>query len=254
LIGLVVDVPLLSQNWQAILWGILAALLARLLVIYGLFPRSKSIPRTWKHVMYWGGLRGAISLALALGLPISLAGVNGTLQAMTFGLVIFTLLVQGTTMSGLIRWAGLVRSQPNREEYDLRRARAVAVKAGYQHISRAHNEGMISDHVWKIMSSALDPYLKRLTDSIQQLLKQHPDVEAEELDSAWREFLQHQRTVLNDLHRDHTISDDAFVELSSQVDEMLTSSEIVWSDVQDLNDSLWSVQPDKDSKSPGDEN
>ncbi len=44
LIGLVVDLPLLMANWHAIIWGILAALLSRLIVIYGLFPRSKTIP------------------------------------------------------------------------------------------------------------------------------------------------------------------------------------------------------------------
>jgi len=69
LIGLVVDWPLLVRNWQAILWGILAALLSRLIVVYGLFPRAKTIPHKWKHILYWGGLRGAISLALVLGLP-----------------------------------------------------------------------------------------------------------------------------------------------------------------------------------------
>ncbi len=244
LIGLVIDIPLLVENWQAILWGILAALLTRLVVIYGLFPRTPSIPNQWKHVLYWGGLRGAISLALALGLPLGLLTLSGKIQAMVFGLVIFTLLVQGSSMSTLIKWLKLVKPRANREEYDLRRARSMTVKAGYQQMKKAHGEGMISNHVWNIMSGSLEEYLKGLTDSMRDLLVEHPDVEAEELDAGWREFLQHQRTILINLHNDLTISDDIYNELSSQIDELLGTSKITWENVEDLNASLWRIFPE----------
>jgi len=56
--------------------------------------------------------------------------------------------------------------------------------------------------------------------------------------------------VLTDLHHDHTISDDAFVELTSQVDQMLATSEIVWSDVKELNDSLWSIHSRNERSAP----
>ncbi|MGE5251137.1 MAG: Na+/H+ antiporter [Bacteroidota bacterium] len=250
MIGLVVDIPLLTQNWRAILWGILAALLARLIVIYGLFPGSRSIPTSWKHIMYWGGLRGAIPLALALSLPMDLPASVGQLRAMVFGLVIFTLLVQGTSMSALIKWLGLGEARPAREEYDLSRARTMTVKSAFEHVQRAHREGLISDRVWSIMSGALDPYLKGLTDAMHDVLEQHPDVEAEELDAAWREFLRHQRTVLTELYRDRTISQDAYSDLSARVDEMLTAPEITWSDAQSLSDSLWSIYPDEMPAAP----
>jgi CPA1 family monovalent cation:H+ antiporter len=163
---------------------------------------------------------------------------------MVFGLVIFTLLVQGTSMNGLIKWLRLGEARPTREEYDLRRARTLSIKAAFDHVRLAHKQGMISDHVWSIMSGALDPYLEGLTDSMQDILKEHPDVEAEELDAAWREFLQQQRAVLTGLYRDGTISDDAYGELSARVDEMLTSPSIVWSDARALSDALWSIYPE----------
>jgi CPA1 family monovalent cation:H+ antiporter len=54
--------------------------------------------------MFWGGLRGAIGLALAL----SLTGIYAAeLQVMTFGVVLFTLLVQGVTIESLIKRLGL---------------------------------------------------------------------------------------------------------------------------------------------------
>ncbi len=69
LIGLTIHLQTLFANWQAIGWAILAVLLARAVSIYGLSIFGREIPTTWKHILYWGGLRGAIALALALSLP-----------------------------------------------------------------------------------------------------------------------------------------------------------------------------------------
>src|SRR6266542_735021 len=69
LIGLTIDLNLMIANWQAILWAILAALVARIVSIYGFSIFGKDIPPKWKHILFWGGLRGAIALALVLSLP-----------------------------------------------------------------------------------------------------------------------------------------------------------------------------------------
>jgi CPA1 family monovalent cation:H+ antiporter len=193
--------------------------------------------------MFWGGLRGAISLALVLSLPLGLQDVSGKLQAMVFGLVIFTLLVQGTSMGALIRWLQVAVARPSREEYDLRRARTMSVKAGYQNMRKAHADGMISNRAWNVMSLALEGYLKGLSESMHELLSEYPNVEAEELDAGWREFLQHQRLALTGLYNDRTISDEAYSELSSRVDELLASPEINWNSIEDLSSSLWSIAP-----------
>src|SRR6266496_2161355 len=95
LIGLTFDLDVMIANWQAIIWAILAALAARALSIYGFSFWGREIPRKWKHILFWGGLRGAITLALALSLPETgaLVAARGSLQAMAFGVVLFTLLV-----------------------------------------------------------------------------------------------------------------------------------------------------------------
>ncbi|MFQ5578295.1 MAG: cation:proton antiporter [Anaerolineae bacterium] len=74
LIGLEIDLNLLRGKWGLILlaWGSL--MLARAIAVYGLGwlenrLRKNKIPRRWQHLLTWGGLKGAISLALALGLP-----------------------------------------------------------------------------------------------------------------------------------------------------------------------------------------
>jgi CPA1 family monovalent cation:H+ antiporter len=56
--------------------------------------------------MSWGGLRGAVTLALALALPTTLE-YWWTIQAMAYGVVLFTLFVQAPTVPPLIRRSGL---------------------------------------------------------------------------------------------------------------------------------------------------
>jgi CPA1 family monovalent cation:H+ antiporter len=239
-----VDWPLLVRNWQAILWGILAALLSRLIVIYGLFPGAKTIPHKWKHILYWGGLRGAISLALVLGLPVRLGlDASGQLLGMVFGVVLFTLLIQGTTMNWLVQRTGIIERREERDEYDRRRARVVTARAAYEHLEKIHGAGMISKHVWDIINDTVNPYTRELTEAVKEILINHPEVEAEELDSAWREYLQYQRVALSELFANRGITEDVYNDLSGRIDDLLTSETIAWDNAADIDKDLWQLRP-----------
>jgi CPA1 family monovalent cation:H+ antiporter len=86
-------------------------LVGRLLTVYPiclLFRWSHwRVPMREQHVLWWGGLRGALALALALALPRDLAFHDSILIA-TFGVVVFSVIVQGLTMKPLLRRLGLL--------------------------------------------------------------------------------------------------------------------------------------------------
>jgi CPA1 family monovalent cation:H+ antiporter len=110
LVGLSIALPALVHAAGPIAWGIVAILVARAIVVYGLLGGAsrlvgRPIPPSWLHVLFWAGLRGAVSVALALSLPETLPN-RELLQAITFGVVLFTLLVQGTTATWLVRRVG----------------------------------------------------------------------------------------------------------------------------------------------------
>ncbi|MBE0672814.1 MAG: Na+/H+ antiporter [Anaerolineales bacterium] len=248
LIGLVTDISLIFSHWQAILWGILAALVSRLVVVYGLLTPFKNISMHWKHVIYWGGLRGAISLALVLSLSSKVdSGVSNQLLAMVFGLVIFTLLVQGTSMNTVIKKLQIITRREDRIEYDLRRARAVSTRASYEHVEKIYKSGMISKHVWEIISGVLSPYSKNLTGEVKEILVKHPEVQAEELDTAWREFLSFQRLQVTELLTSNAIGEDVYSELTSQIDHALDLREIHWDDIKYLNELFLNVSTEPDN-------
>jgi NhaP-type Na+/H+ or K+/H+ antiporter len=62
--------------------------------------------------MFWAGLRGAVAIALALALPVSLVD-RDLLQGAVYGVVLITLLVQGTTAGIVVRRSGILRQPPS---------------------------------------------------------------------------------------------------------------------------------------------
>ncbi|MDE1906213.1 MAG: sodium:proton antiporter [Rhodospirillales bacterium] len=93
-------------GYSALAVVILVVLAGRALTIYplcSLFQRTeKSVPLRFQHVLWWGGLRGALALALALSLPQGLQMRNQVLIA-TFGVVVFSVVAQGLTMPALLK-------------------------------------------------------------------------------------------------------------------------------------------------------
>jgi CPA1 family monovalent cation:H+ antiporter len=102
-----------SQNiahiWLPALVGVVVVLLGRAAAIYpicGLFGRSDSaVPVRQQHALFWGGLRGALALALALGLPEAVPA-RAEIITVSFAVVAFSVFVQGLTMTPLLRTIG----------------------------------------------------------------------------------------------------------------------------------------------------
>lgn len=112
LVGLTVNVGELVDALPILAWVVAAMLISRAAVIYtlvpvaGRLPGAEPIDRRYQTVMYWGGLRGGIALAIALSLPESL-GNKHLFVTLATGAVLFTLLVQGLTIEGVVRHFGL---------------------------------------------------------------------------------------------------------------------------------------------------
>jgi len=113
LMGVTVTLPMFEERWLAMLIGIGSVLVARalglfaLLPLVGTLPGIAPVPIREQTVLYWGGLRGAVTLALALALPVEL-DYWWTIQSIAFGVVLFTLAIQASTMPLLLRWLGLI--------------------------------------------------------------------------------------------------------------------------------------------------
>lgn len=224
LIGLQIDLDLLLLNWYPILWAIFGILASRAVGVYGLSWIGSGVPRRYKHVMYWGGLKGAISLALALSLPASLGQARADILALTFGSVLFTLLFQGLTMKPLVNRLNLIKSSKAQRDYEIKQARSIMARTAYNHLQALYREGFITKHVFTVLSEPLESRSEALAERVTQAMHDHPEVEAEEMENAIEEVLQIQRSALQDLIREGKISEHNFSNLVTEVDTALTEN------------------------------
>ncbi len=151
LVGLTVKLSGLLEFFGPIGWAILAVIVARAVTVYGLMPvvnrlpRAEPVDRRNQTVMFWGGLRGAVALALVLSLPAGFAQ-RGILVALATGVVLFTLLSGGLTMKPLIHALGLDR--PTLAERVARLQATVAAKReALQRVEQLATAGHFSDRL-----------------------------------------------------------------------------------------------------------
>jgi len=118
LVGMSITVGMFQEHWLAMLVGVLAAVVSRAAIIFlgagplSLLPGQKRLGMGDQNLMLWGGIRGAVAIALALSLDTEIPHWY-TIQSMIYGVAIFSLVVQTPLLSHLV--AGRQVSKTSRE-------------------------------------------------------------------------------------------------------------------------------------------
>lgn len=234
LIGLQIDFNLLSRYSQTIAVGIVGIILARALVVYGLSPllsRDKSrVPFRWQHLLFWGALRGSLTMALALSLPHNFVD-REELIVLTFGVVLFTLLVPGLTIEPLVRILK-VSSQDHRfDEYERLKARLYAETQALNSLVELFRQGAVSRQVYEQMGDEIRYNCRTLTDQIDDLHLTNAAIELMQSRQTRKQLLEVRKDSLLKLIRQHgterEVVEPLFVHIDSQIDEIDGAPEFV---------------------------
>jgi len=114
LLGLHLAQQHFSSAWRPAAAAIVIVLLGRAVAVYPcclLFARSAlRVESKHQHLLFWGGLRGALALALALGLPAELPGREDIITV-SFAVVAASIFIQGLTMPPLLHKRGELTSR-----------------------------------------------------------------------------------------------------------------------------------------------
>jgi CPA1 family monovalent cation:H+ antiporter len=172
LIGKEIDLERMFGHWLAILiaWGALMA--ARAAVIFGvdrlLSRTAERLPPRWSAVLFWGGLRGSLSMVLALSLPREFEH-RDLLIDLTFGVVLVSILVQGLSMSSLLKWAGAVEGGEKHQDYMLLRGRLRATREALHSLDGARAKGEIHDSTYERLRASLTGREAELEEELDTL-------------------------------------------------------------------------------------
>jgi CPA1 family monovalent cation:H+ antiporter len=224
LIGLQVELASLTDNLLPIAVAIGAVLLARAVVVYGLglavLPLPRVLPIRWLHTLFWSGLRGAVSLAVVLALPFNFPN-RSLLLDMTFGIVLFTLLVQGLTMEPLLKRLGLVGGDARRRAYSSRRAQALMLRTARRELQRLAADRVLSPRVYTQLDNAYGTASEQLDAELEGLYQNYAALEAEQLRATREHLLRVERSALQRLQRQGLLDNDTAQALAEAVDARL---------------------------------
>lgn len=174
LLGMQVDLPSLASVWDLVLWVILAMLVSRALVIFGLLPLVGRLPKVdpigigYRFIMFWGGLRGAIALAIVLSLPEY--PFKELFVALVTGAVLFTLLAQGLSMQPVLRLLKLDQP-PLADRLALLEREIIAHQRAIRRLPALHQGGLFSSRVTQRLSHRSHDAIESAKKEIRQLRK-----------------------------------------------------------------------------------
>lgn len=221
LIGLSIDLSLLLNNIGLIGLAIGAALIARAAVIYVLAAPINRItgdlPLRSRHVLFWGGLRGAVALALSLSLPAQAAPWQDEIRAMTFGVVLFTLLVQATTIEWLLNRLRMVK--PPDVAYEIARARLYTNQAILRWLQKLGRDGVLPRPLLDQLAGEYQAKDAKLVDEVSTLYQEQDDLQRDVLLRTRRSAITVERNALQDLLRYGLISDEASRDLIEEISQ-----------------------------------
>lgn len=192
LLGDQIHVSNLVRNIGTTSVAIAAIVIARAITIYGFSALTNGLAKTdipWREqtVLWWSGLRGSVSISLALSIPIVVMG-REEIIANSFGVVWFTLLIQGLTVKALLSGLNLLDDQSLQQQYLELIARRDALDQVSTHL--LHSERLIiSPALQASQMKFVQQQLQQLHTDIQTMQEQHPQLQAFSIQQHQKELL-----------------------------------------------------------------
>lgn len=228
LIGFQVRAGMLAQYWAQIAVAYIAMFAARVGVILAvtlLLRRTRErVPLAWSAILTWGGLRGALSMVLALALPIGLAH-RDLLVTMTFGVVLASILIQGLTMPWLLQRLGIVELGSVARAYDTARSDLHVADTALHEIEQIQGLHIAPPEVLDEFRERYQTRRDAARSRIADLHVKEDTLRAEASRRVVRRLLHLEREELVDRLRQGIVRRDTFDRLIADVDARITRLE-----------------------------
>ena len=225
IVFLLVGIEVGFVDWRHKIGLALGAVATVLIGRAAIYPISLVVNRfkgnvslSWQHVLFWGGLRGALSMALVLGLNQNFPQ-RETLVAATFGVVLFSLLVQGTTIGPLLKRLGLSNAQ-SQEPKDQRRLASEVVACQAAIAELEHLRATEAHANWSIELLMRDyrTRLEILEQALEEAQPNHKALHRKQAERAQRLALEAEKSSLQEAERQGWLDESDWRELSARID------------------------------------
>ncbi|CQR73528.1 Na(+)/H(+) antiporter NhaG [Sporomusa ovata DSM 2662] len=221
LVGLEITVMPVADSLLPVLVAAAVVLAARALSVYSLSALLSAvgqvIPSRWRHVLVWSGLRGALSMAMVLGIS-PVVPERDILIPVIFGVVLLSLVGQGLTIEPLVARLGLSRKQSDLEAYQLLLGENMSLRVAVEELDRNVRQGAISQSVRDEMAEQIVVKQQAIEQRIARLHMSDENIAADEQKKAERIVLLAQKTAFHNAARSGIMEWSAAAKLISQLE------------------------------------
>ncbi len=226
LIGMEVRLSQLLHYRMHILIAWVAVVLARAIAINLLFPfinRSfHGLPWRWSPVLVWGGLRGSLSMALALSLSRDMPH-REMILSMTFGVVILSILGQGMSMKPLLRALKMLKPS-DQSEYEELRVRIKTAHQAMDELENLYQSKSVSTAVYEKLKKEYQARIYTNEGSLIELQQDDKVLHAEEEQTTRLHLWAVEKDKIREAFLIGTISEPVFKKLIGKVDAKIDGS------------------------------
>lgn len=224
LIGLQVKFDLLQKYSVSIGVAIAAILISRALVVYGLTPifskKLAPIPWSWRNLLFWGALRGSLSMALALSLPNSITH-REELLITTFGVVLFTLLLPGLTIEPFVKLFKMNPGDPKLVAYKQLKSVQMSNNRALDFLNDLKKQGSLSEDAYERLKEEIKQSQLETKQTIEELHVADSSIRELEYVETKRILLEVKKDYLILLSREGLLAQESLDELKLQIDQQM---------------------------------
>jgi CPA1 family monovalent cation:H+ antiporter len=205
MVGLEINQIVLKGKWGMILLAILIVIVSRSIAVYSSLYFVKTVPIKFKHILNWGGLKGSLSIALALSLPFDFAGRDDVL-VLAFSVVLFSLIGQGLTIKPLIKKLGILCDDERIVRYEEMVAQMYRYQKAISVWEEMKENSFLSEQTYSELKETYESKRDELQKQIEQLYVKHPEIKDGQVRRAKRNALYTEYQAIKELMSREIIS------------------------------------------------
>lgn len=210
----------LTSRWGGIGMAIVIVLAARSAAVYITLFFVRNFPPAWKHILNWGGLKGSLSIALALSLPLEFPAREEVVVA-AFSVVLFSLVVQGLSIKPLIAWLNIISKKSGLPAYEDHISKIHRYKSALKKLNVMKDEALVSEYVYERLKKTYNEKLDYEHASLEKLYSKFPSLIEEQFAKAHKQALYSEYDAVEELAAKNIISDATAGKQKEQIIDMI---------------------------------
>jgi len=224
LMGFAVNLTLLWELFPIVLLAYLSVLAARFFVVSGtwsiFYPTKYKFPYSWAVVMSWGGLRGALSMVLALSIPDSFA-LKELIVTLVFGVVLLSIFIQGLTMAPLLRLLGILSPVSRLKQYEQLKTEITLYQELIDRLDKLHKRRFLSQQSLESLKEEFQKKIDSLSNALDEIEIDKEVLVKEEVLKTKRRMLMEESRALLEMYQSGTVSLEVYKAVKHEFDSQL---------------------------------